>query len=369
MASRSWLEKDFYAVLGVAKGASAEEIKKAYRKLALQHHPDRNPGNPEAEERFKDVGEAYEVLSDPSKRAEYDRLREAMAAGAGPGGFPGGFRVENVGFDDEFDVDDLIRSVFGGRFGGFRRTGAPPRQRGRDVEAHVTLTFEEAVQGTERTLRLDIPTVCSTCGGAGGTNPRPCPTCGGSGAVAANQGLFAMQQQCPTCHGRGSVTTEPCASCGGSGVRTERSDLTVKIPAGVADGGRIRVRGRGEAGPGGGTAGDLYVRVSVKPHQFFGRKGDDITLTLPVTFSEAALGANVKVPTVDGAVTLKIPPGTSSGQTFRIRGRGIRRSGKSGDLLVTAQVAVPQKLSRKQRELVKEWAQSGEGSPREHLGV
>jgi molecular chaperone DnaJ len=312
VASQSWIDKDFYEILGVAKSATADEIKKAYRKLALQYHPDRNPG-PDGEERFKEIGEAYSVLSDPSKRAEYDRLKEAVRSGAGAGfpggGFPENFRATDFGFGEEFDVEDLLQQIFGGgaRSGGFNiGFGARPRaRRGRDVETNVTLSFDEAATGAERKVRFDLP--------AG------------------------------------------------------RREVTVRIPAGVTDGARIRARGQGEGGDRGGEAGDLYVRVNVAPHPVFGRRGKDITLTLPVTFAEAALGADVKVPTLNGPVKLKIPAGTSSGKTFRLRGRGIKHAdGSEGDILATVQVAVPQKLSKKQRELVQQLAESDE-SPRKHL--
>jgi molecular chaperone DnaJ len=310
VASQSWIDKDFYEILGIAKTATPEEIKKAYRKLALQHHPDRNPetGN---DERFKEIGEAYSVLKDASKRAEYDKLRDAIASGYGR--VPGGFRVEDFGFGEEFDVEDLLRQIFGqgasgfgsGGFGpfGFGRVQARP-PRGRDVETTVSVSFDEAARGTERKVRIDLP--------------------------------------------------------------SGRRDVTVKIPAGVADGARIRVRGRGEQVDG-GEPGDLYVRVAVQPHRFFGRKGNDLTLTLPVTYAEAALGSEVKVPTLNGPVTLKVPAGTSSGRTFRIRGRGIGRpDATKGDLLATVQVAVPSKLSKRDQELVRELSE-GEDSPRKHL--
>ena len=361
MASRSWIDKDFYSVLGVPKGASADDIKKAYRKLVMQYHPDRNQGNPEAEERFKQISEAYDVLSKPDRRAEYDQLREAAASG-----FPGGFSVDDLG--DEFDINDFLQTVFGGRFGGFgggrRRTA---RTRGSDVETTVSLSFEEAAMGAERTLTMEMPVTCGVCKGAGGTEPKTCPTCNGRGTVANSQGPFAFSQTCGTCRGRGTVTERPCSACGGTGVRREKRTVTVKIPPGISDGGRVRVRGRGEAGSGGGTSGDLYVRVRVQPHAFFGRQGDNLTLTLPVTYREATLGAQVKVPTLTEPVTLKIPPGTSSGKTFRIRGRGIpKRGGGAGDLLATVQIAVPQKVSKKQRELID---QMDDDSPRAHLGV
>ena len=305
MASQSWIDKDFYEILGVARTATADEVKKAYRKLALQYHPDRNPG-PDGEEKFKEIGEAYSVLSDTSKRAEYDRLRDAVRSGAGAG-FPGGFRATDFGFGEEFDVEDLLNQIFGGGGRGFNiGFGARPRpRRGRDVETTVTLSFDEAASGAERKVRFDLP--------------------------------------------------------------EGRREVTVRIPAGIADGARVRARGQGEGGGRGGESGDLYVRVNVSPHPIFGRSGRDLTLTLPVTFAEAALGADVKVPTLNGPVTLKVPAGTSSGKTFRLRGRGIKHAtGDQGDILATVQVAVPQKLSKKQKELVKELAESDE-SPRKHL--
>jgi molecular chaperone DnaJ len=309
VASQSWIDKDFYALLGVGKSASADEIKKAYRKLAMQYHPDRNPGA-ESEDKFKEIGEAYSVLSDPGKRAEYDKLRDAMASGYG--GFPGGrVHVQDFGFGEEFDVEDLLSQLFGQMGGGFGdafrvgrggRVQAMPR-RGRDVETEVSLSFDEAVHGAERRVRV-----------------------------------------------------------GGR-------EVTIKIPAGVTDGARIRARSGGER-VGAGEAGDLFARVRVEPHKFFGRKGADVTLNLPITFAEAALGSDVKVPTLNGPVTLKIPAGTSSGRTFRLRGRGITKSdGSASDLLATVQVVVPEKLSKKQKELVTELAESEKKSPRKHLGV
>jgi DnaJ-class molecular chaperone len=310
VASQSWIDKDFYDILGVPKGASADEIKKAYRQAALKYHPDRNPDAADTE-KFKEIGEAYSVLKDPAKRDEYDKLRDAIRSGAG--GFPGGFRVTDFGFGEEFDVEDLLQQIFGGRVSGYASTGfggnfpfgvQSRARRGRDVETDVTLSFDEAVRGSERKVRFDLP--------------------------------------------------------------EGRREVTVRIPAGVADGARIRARGRGESGAQGGEAGDLFVRVRVAAHPIFGRRDKDLTLTLPITFSEAALGGEVKVPTLNGPVTLKIPAGTSSGRTFRLSGRGIETGGKKGDLLATVQIAVPSKLSKSQKELIQQLAE-GEPSPREHL--
>jgi molecular chaperone DnaJ len=374
---REWFEKDYYAVLGVPKNADATAIKKAYRKLAQRYHPDANPGDASAEERFKEVSAAYDVLSDAEKRASYDRVREMGAAGfgvggpGGPGGYPGG-GFGGPGGAQVMDLEDLLSGVFGGA--SRARTGRPRATRGADLETEVRLSFDDAMAGVTLPVTLSGPAPCQTCKGSGaapGTQPVVCPECGGAGQLTVNQGFFQMAQTCPHCHGSGRVVETPCPTCHGSGVERRTRTIQVKIPAGVKDGARIKVAGKGEPGGPGGTAGDLYVRVRVDQHTTFGRSGDDLTLTLPVTYPEAALGAHVQVPTLNGPVTLKVPAGTPSGKTFRVRGKGAPRKGGGhhGDLLVTVQVDVPEKLSRDEKRLLEELRDAGDGSPRSSLGV
>lgn len=363
-ASREWMEKDYYQVLGVPKNASQAEIKKAYRRLAQRHHPDAKPGDKSSEDRFKEVSVAYDVLGDESKRKEYDRIREMAGSGfrfGGPGA--GGVRFEDLG---GFDFGDLFGDAFG------RGGGAAPR-RGADLEAEVAISFEDAMDGTTVPVTVSTATACPTCGGSGakpGTRAQRCAECGGTGTVAVNQGLFSLARTCPRCSGSGRIVEEACATCRGGGRTVGNRTLNVKIPAGIEDGTRIRLAGRGEAGPPGGKAGDLYIVVRVKPHRMFGRRGSNLTLAVPVTFPEAALGANVKVPTLNGAVTLKVPAGTASGRTFRIRGKGVtKRGGGRGDLLVTVSVEVPSRVSKEERELLKRLQEIQDGSPREGFGV
>jgi len=374
MNNREYLEKDFYKVLGVPKDASAADIKKAYRKLAQKLHPDANPGDKTAEERFKEVGRAYGVLSDLKKRAEYDEARRLLGSGAFGGGFPGGGFPGGFPGGTRVRVEDLggLGDLFGNLFGGGR--GQTAARRGRDVESEVTLGFEEAVRGATIPLQLRGPAPCHTCHGSGakpGTLPRPCPTCNGRGTVTRDQGLFGLSSPCPTCQGRGSVIDDPCPTCKGRGSEIRTRELRVRIPVGVSDGATIRLKGQGEPGQAGAPAGDLIVKVHVTPHPLFGRSGQDLTITVPVTFAEAALGTELKVPTLDGPITLKVPPGTQNGRTFRVRGRGVPGAGRkhAGDLLVSLEVAVPEKLSRKERELLREFASLSEISPRTHLGV
>ena len=390
MSTKDFLEKDYYKALGVAKDASSADIKKAYRKLARELHPDTNPGDARAEARFKEVSEAYGVLSDESRRREYDEARSLFGAGGMPGG---GFRP-GPGGGTTFDLNDLfgqagaranpgaaggLGDLFGGLFGAGGR-GGPARPgrggtqaagRGADVETEVTLEFPESVQGVTVPLQLASPASCTTCGGDGarpGTAPRQCPICLGVGLVNRNQGAFGFSEPCRECRGTGSVIDDPCPDCRGTGVTTQTRTITVKIPAGVSDGQRIRLAGKGVPGQRGGPPGDLFVRVHVRQHDIFGRKGDDLTLTLPVTFPEAALGTTVRVPTMDGAVTLKIPAGTSSGRTFRVRGRGVpRRTGGAGDLLVTTEVAVPKNLPADAREALEKYAAAQPDDPRPHI--
>lgn len=369
MTQRDWIEKDFYRELGVASGASADEIKKAYRKLARELHPDANPGDAKAEARFKSVSEAYGVLSDDTKRKEYDETRALFAGGGfpgGAGGFPGGFGTGAGG--QGFDVGDIfgragagstgasgLGDLFGGLFGGGRggtgRAGGGGAQRGADVESELRISFDDAVRGAEVQIRLTSPGRCERCGGTGarpGTTPRTCPTCNGVGLVSRSQGAFAFSEPCTDCRGTGRLIDDPCPECKGNGVSTRTRTLTVRVPAGVDDGQKVRLAGQGEPGRGGAPAGDLYVTVHVTPHRIFGRSAknaDDLTLKVPVSFAELVLGATVTVPTLDSTVSLKVPPGTASGRTLRVRGRGVaRKNGKTGDLLVTVEVAVPQKL-------------------------
>jgi molecular chaperone DnaJ len=378
---REWFEKDYYRVLGVSDTASQKDIKSAYRKLSRQYHPDANPDDAAAEERFKEVSAAYDVVGDAEKRKEYDEVRKlgpmgGMFGGAGgPGaGGPGagGFRFEDVG-----DLGDVL----GGLFGRGRRRGAqggPGRgtgpHRGQDLEAELHLDFEDAVHGLTTTIHLTSDAACSTCHGSGarpGTTPSTCPQCQGRGVVDDNQGFFSFSQPCPNCAGQGYLIEDPCPTCQGTGVERRPREVKVRLPAGVADGQRIRLKGRGGPGRNGGPPGDLYVTARVGPHPVFGRRGDDLTLTLPVTYPEAALGADVRVPTLDGgSVKLRIPAGTRSGRTLRVKGKGVAGPKKTGDLLVTVEVAVPQNMTDGERKAVEALAAATDGrSPRAHLGV
>ena len=377
--NRAWFDKDFYKVLGVPETASEDEIKRAFRKLAQKYHPDRNPNDKTAEDRMKEASEASDVLSDPKKRAEYDKIRRMAKSGYGSGGFggPGGPFGGNVRVEG-FDVGDL-GDIFGGLFGqGAQgaRGGARARgpRRGDDLETTVEISFEDAIEGATVPIKLTRDAPCATCNGSGaepGTPVETCPNCGGSGQVADSQGLFSFVRTCDRCGGAGRVVQSPCKSCRGSGVQRRKEEIKVRIPPGVRDGARIRVRGRGGASGGSAAAGDLYVVVRVAPHPLFGRSGDDLTLTLPITFTEAALGAQVKVPTLDEPVTVKIPAGTQHGKVLRVKGRGAPRrkgSGK-GDLLATVNVVVPEKLSKQERETLQRFDEEHRGNPRSHLGV
>ncbi|QUH05513.1 molecular chaperone DnaJ [Saccharopolyspora erythraea] len=376
MSAREWLDKDFYAELGVSSDASADEIKKSYRKLARENHPDANPGNSRAEAKFKAVSEAYGVLSDPEKRKQYDEARRLFGAGFGSGQGGGGFGGFGAGTGTGtggFDLGDLfggaqagggIGDLFGGLFGNRRggATSANRPRRGADVETEVTIDFTESVRGATVPLRLSSPATCVTCHGSGarpGTRPRSCSTCAGAGLVTRNQGAFAFSEPCPDCRGRGQIIDDPCPECRGEGVSTRTRTLTVRIPQGVSDGQRIRLAGQGEPGRHGAAAGDLYVVVHVNPHRVFGRSGNDLTITIPVTFPELTLGTTLTVPTLDGKVSLKVQPGTSSGRTLRVRGKGVEgKSGTRGDLLVTLQVAVPSKLDGKAEDALRAYAEA-----------
>jgi molecular chaperone DnaJ len=370
----------------VPKSASGDEIKKAYRKLARELHPDRNPGNKEAEDRFKAASEAYDVLSDERRRKEYDEMRDLFGSGAFRrgarggdmgGGFPFGMSdlfdgVNRGGAGGRFGgtggFSDLFSSIFTGGGGGAARRGSG---RGRDVEAEVALDFADAVRGVTLPLTLRAPGVCDTCHGNGakpGTQPRTCPQCGGSGLITRNQGSFSFSEPCRECQGVGSIVDEKCPECRGTGGVTKNRTLNVRIPPGVADGQRIRLAGRGEPGDRGGGPGDLYVMVKVRPDPLFGRSGQDLTLTVPVTYPEAVLGVDLRVPTLDGAVTVRVPAGTPSGRILRVRGKGVpSRNGRVGDLLVTVDVTVPKTLSEEARAALEKFAAEVPPAPREHI--
>jgi molecular chaperone DnaJ len=367
-AQREWFEKDYYKVLGVPDSATEKEIKTAYRKLSKQHHPD-SGGD---EEKFKEVSAAFDVLGDASKRKEYDEVRRLGPVGQAFGGGGGS------GFTTTFSTDDL-GDLFGGLFnrvrGGRSSANAGPR-RGQDLETALHLSFEDAVRGITTSVNLTSDVVCHLCHGTGaapGTSPIVCPTCNGRGVTDDNQGFFSFSQPCRDCGGSGMKVETPCPNCRGSGVERRARQVKVRIPPGVQDGQRIRLKGKGSAGANGGPAGDLYVLVQVGSHKLFGRKGRDLTLNVPLTFPEAALGTTLKVPTLDSPVTVRIPPGTRTGRTFRVRGHGVpaANNGKVGDLLVTVDVAVPQQLSDDERAAVEALAQAeaAKPSPRAHLGV
>jgi molecular chaperone DnaJ len=372
---REWFEKDYYAILGVPETASAKEVKSAYRKLSRQFHPDANAGDPAAEERFKEISAAYDVIGDEERRKEYDEVRRMGPVGGfgGGGGAPGGgftFTTDNLG-----DLGDLFGNLFNrGRGRGRNRAGSTiGPQRGADLESELQVSFEGAVQGVTTTINITSDVACHTCHGTGakpGTMPHQCPLCGGRGIIDDNQGFFSFSQPCPQCGGTGVLIEEPCPTCHGSGTELRARQVKVRIPAGVQDGQRIRVKGRGGPGRNGGPNGDLYVIAKVEAHPLFGRRDNDLTVAVPITFAEAALGAEVKVPTLEGApVTIKVPPGTRSGRTFRVKGRGVPVPKHPGDLLVTVEVAVPAKLSADERKAVEALAEASTESPRAHLGV
>ncbi|HEX7084154.1 MAG TPA: molecular chaperone DnaJ [Gaiellaceae bacterium] len=363
------MAKSLYESLGVSKNASQDELKKAYRKLVREYHPDRNPGNAEAEVRFKEVQAAYDVLSDPEKRKQYDRFgANGRFPGADGAGGPAGTTTFDFG---DFDLGDLFGGLFGSR-GRAREQQAARGQRGNDVEVEVRVSFEDALKGVQTTVPVQLELACHICHGTGaapGTTPKRCPECDGSGVVATSQGLFALQQPCPRCRGMGSIVETPCPTCHGSGRERRTKRFTVRIPAGVKDGTRIKLKGKGEAGYGGASAGDLYVVTRVEPSKIYERRGDDLILDVPVTLSEAALGADVEIPTPDGRVSLKVPAGSQDGKLMRVKGRGaphLKGDGR-GDLLARLKVSVPKKLSKKEREALEALQSASKANPRERL--
>ncbi|MEP7156603.1 MAG: molecular chaperone DnaJ [Betaproteobacteria bacterium] len=343
-------KRDFYEILGVNRDASEEDIKKAYRKLAMKHHPDRNPDSKDAEEKFKEAKEAYEILSEADKRRAYDAYGHAgvnpqMSGGGGGEGFGG--------FSEAFG--DIFGEIFGGRGG----RGGQQVYRGADLRYNMDITLEQAARGTETKIRIPSLDECTTCKGSGakpGTQAKTCHTCNGQGQVRMQQGFFSIQQTCPTCHGTGKVIPEPCTACNGSGRIKNHKTLSVKIPAGVDDGDRIRLSGEGEAGQNGGPPGDLYVVVQLKPHSVFQREGADLHCEMPISFTVAALGGEIHIPTLDGEAKIKIPAETQSGQVFRLRGKGIRpvRQTSAGDLMCHVVVETPVRLTDRQKELLRE---------------
>ena len=379
-AQREWFEKDYYKVLGVDEKADAKEVTRAYRKLARENHPDAKPGDAAAEERFKEVSAAYDVIGDPDKRKEYDEVRALGpmggfgGAGGGMGGFggpggPGGFTFDMSGAG----LGDVLGNLFGGGGGpmggrGRARTGP---QRGSDLEAELHLDFTDAVAGLSTSLHIVSDAVCGTCTGSGaapGTAPTRCSSCGGRGAIQDDQGMFATSRPCPSCGGRGVRIESPCPNCRGTGVERRPREIKVRIPAGVHDGQRIRLKGRGDPGRQGGQPGDLYVTCRVAPHPTFAMDGRNLRVTVPITFAEAALGADIEVPTIDGGrVKVRIPAGTRPGRTFRVKGRGVATGKGTGDLMVSVEVAVPAKLSPEERAAVEALAAAATESPRAHL--
>jgi molecular chaperone DnaJ len=356
------MKADFYELLGVAKSADEKALKSAFRKLAMECHPDRNPGDQAAEQRFKEINEAYETLRDPQKRAAYDRY--GHAAFENGGGFPGAGGFSSGGFADIFE--DIFGDMMGG---GRRRQGA--RDRGADLRYNMEISLEEAYSGKTAQIRVPTSISCDECSGSGakpGTQPTSCPTCGGSGRVRAAQGFFSIERACPQCQGRGQIIKDPCAKCAGQGRITEERALSVNIPAGIEDGTRIRLAGEGEAGMRGGPPGDLYIFLSVKPHDLFQRDGADLYCKVPLSMTTAALGGQFEVATLDGTQTrVKVPEGTQNGRQFRLKGKGmpVLRQPQVGDLYIQVAVETPQNLSRRQRELLEEFEQlsSQENSP------
>ncbi|WP_018986181.1 molecular chaperone DnaJ [Methylophilus methylotrophus] len=356
-------KKDYYEVLGVNRDASEEEIKKAFKKLAMKFHPDRNPDNPKAEESFKEAKEAYEILSDEQKRAAYDQYGHAgvdpsMGGGGGFGGFNSG------------NFSDAFGDIFGDIFGGARNQRSNV-YRGADLRYNLEISLEDAAKGTETKIRIPVQTTCETCHGSGarpGTSPVTCTTCNGHGQVRMQQGFFSVQQTCPKCHGTGKMVKEPCPTCHGGGRVKQNKTLNVKIPAGVDEGDRIRLSGEGEAGVNGGPTGDLYVVVHLKEHPIFQREGANLHCEMPISFSTAALGGEIEVPTLDGAAKMKIPAETQTGSVFRLRGKGIKplRSSEYGDLMVHVVVETPVRLTEKQKELLREFESSTQADAGKH---
>ena len=356
-------KRDYYEILGINRDASDEDIKKAYRKLAMKHHPDRNPDNPKSEDQFKEAKQAYEILSDAQKRAAYDQYGHAGVdpQAGGPGG-PGGMG----GFADAFS--DIFGDIFGG---GGRGGGRSNVYRGADLRYNLEVSLEDAARGSETRIRIPTMAECETCGGSGakkGTEPKTCPSCGGHGQVRMQQGFFSIQQTCPKCHGSGRYIADPCGTCHGGGRVKQHKTLSVKIPSGIDEGDRIRLSGEGEPGVNGGPPGDLYVQIHLKAHAVFQREHDDLHCEVPLSFATAALGGEIEVPTLDGVARLKVPAETQTGKVFRLRGKGIKgvRSATQGDLLCHVVLETPAKLTDRQKELLQEFEIISQGNAERH---
>ena len=376
-AQREWFEKDYYKVLGIKSDAPDKEITKAYRKLAKQHHPHANQGNASAEAKFKEVSAAYDVLGDPAKRKEYDEVRRMASArvgsgggnpfaGAGAGGAAGNFKFE--------DLSDIFGGLFNrGNPGGATHTRSAGATRGDDVTAELKLSFDQAVNGVTTTVNVTTDVQCERCHGSmaePGTSAVSCSACKGTGLTEDNQGVFSFSRPCTSCGGSGKRIEKPCKSCRGTGLQRKNRQVKVRIPVGVKDGQQIRLAGRGGAGRGGGTSGDLFVRVRVTPHKLFGRNGNDLLITVPVTYPELVLGTTVKVPTLNGSVTLKVPPATQPGKVLRVKGKGVATTSSAGDLLVTVELDVSKNPSGEERKLIEQLAKVVDASMlRKHLGV
>lgn len=380
MSTKDYLEKDYYKVLGVSKTATQDEIKSSYRKLARKYHPDANTSDPGAEDRFKEISAAYNVLSDEKRRKEYDDARSLFGGsyrpdgGSGAGGFDlGDLFGHSGGQTGTAGGGERLSDLFGGLFGSRGGRGTTTARRGSDIETETNLSFTQAANGVTQSFQLTSDAACPTCRGTGakaGTTPRVCPKCSGTGHENKNLGGFSLSEPCTECKGRGLVVDDPCPTCTGSGRGKSTRTIQARIPAGVADGQRIRLKGKGAPGERGGPAGDLYVVVHVQPHPLFGKSGDNLTITVPVTFPEATLGADVRVPTLNGIpITVKIPPGTPNGRTLRVRGKGSqRRDGTLGDLLVTVEVDVPRNLNGEAREALEKFrAATSDHDPRRDL--
>jgi molecular chaperone DnaJ len=363
-------KRDYYEVLGVSKTATEDEMKKAYRKLAVQFHPDKNPGDKSAEDKFKEVGEAYDILSDADKRAAYDRYGHQAFSGGMPGAGAGG-----GGFHDPFDIfrevfsggggggGGIFEQFFGGGGGGGRRRSTTGPARGSDLRVNLEITLEEAANGAEKEVTVERLVPCKTCTGSGsssGAAKKQCRTCGGVGQVISSRGFFQIQQTCPDCDGAGETISDPCKSCRGAGRQKERNSIRLKVPAGIEEGTQLRSTGNGDLGQRGGPAGDLYVLIHLRPHDVFEREGHDLHCEMPLSFATAALGGELEVPTLAGKATVKVPPGTQNGTTFRLRGKGMKVLGRDqhGDLYVHVQIAVPNKLTTEQREKLQEFAKA-----------